>query len=135
MIKLKLTSIAPSLTKEKLLDLFEELGDVASIKIFRTIDNSAVAMAHVEMKKEWEANEAIEELNGMMIDGVKLRVEHSHEIVRTTGTKAVAPIDEDEDDEDDDDLPAFDDDDSEDLEENDDDEPKEVSLDEFDEEI
>lgn len=134
MIKLKLTSIAPSLTKEKLLDLFEELGDVASIKIFRTIDNSAVAMAHVEMKKEWEAKEAIQELNEMMIDGVKLRVEHSHEIVRTTGTKVVAPIDEEEEDEDDD-LPAFDDDDAEDLEENDDDEPKEVSLDELDEEI
>ena len=61
MIKLKVTSIAPSLTKLKLEEMFEEFGNVSSIKVFRTIDNSAVAMAHVEMMRDREAQEAVRE--------------------------------------------------------------------------
>lgn len=131
MIKLKLTSISPSLTKEKILNLFDEIGDVSSIKIFRTLDNSAVAMAHVEMKKEREAVEAIQELDGMDIGGVRLRVEYSQEIVRITGAKAPPPID-DVEDEDDLTSPDYDDDESE---EEEDDEPKKIPLHELDEEI
>lgn len=127
MIKLKVTSIAPSLTKLKLEEMFEEFGKVSSIKVFRTIDNSAVAMAHVEMMRDREAQEAVKELNGFTVDGISLIVEFSQEIVRKTGHQPPAPIEEEEDDFED----SFDYDD----EEQDDDEPKEVPLDELEEEI
>ena len=125
MIKLKVTSIAPSLNKLKLEQMFEEFGKVSSIKVFRTIDRSAVAMAHVEMMRDREAEEAVKELNGVTVDGIALVVEYSQEIVRKTGNQPAAPLEEEDDE--------FED--SFEFEDEDDSEPREVPLDELEEEI
>ncbi len=100
MMRLRVTSIAPSLTKDKLVELFEEIGDVESIKVFRTLDNTAVAMALIEMKRDREGQEALTTLNGFMVGGTRLRVELSQDLVRGSGTKVKAAIlDDDEEEE------------------------------------
>lgn len=98
-MRLRVTSIAPSLTKDKLVELFEEIGDVESIKVFRTLDNTAVAMALIEMKRDREGQEALNTLNGFMVGGTRLRVELSQDLVRGSGTKVKAAILDDDDEE------------------------------------
>ena len=148
-MRLRVTSIDPSMTKDKLVELFEEIGDVDSIKIFRTLDNSAVAMALIEMKRDREGEAAVKELNGFMIGTTRLRVEFSQDLVRSTGTKPKPPVLDDDDEEEEegeedwkendnakpDDADLDDELGMDDEEEEDDDEPEEIPLDELDEEI
>ncbi|MDP5171311.1 MAG: RNA-binding protein [Bacteroidia bacterium] len=103
MIRLRVTSIAPSLTKDKLVELFEEIGDVDSIKVFRTLDNASVAMALIEMKRDREGEAAVAALNGQMINGTKLKVEFSQDMVKSSGVKHKPVVVEDEDEDEDED--------------------------------
>lgn len=103
MIRLRVTSIAPSLTKDKLVELFEEIGDVDSIKVFRTLDNASVAIALIEMKRDREGEAAVAALNGQMISGTKLKVEFSQDMVKSSGVKHKPVVVEDEDEDEDED--------------------------------
>lgn len=100
---MRVTSIAPSLTKDKLVELFEEIGDVDSIKVFRTLDNASVAMALIEMKRDREGEAAVAALNGQMINGTKLKVEFSQDMVKSSGVKHKPVVVEDEDEDEDED--------------------------------
>ncbi len=134
MMRLRVTSIDPSMNKEKLVELFEEIGDVESIKVFRTRDNSEVAMALVVMKRDREGEEVVRELNGHLIGDTALRVEFSQDLVRSTGNKPKPPVIDDDDDENWEENGDIDP--EEDLEvEEEEEERKEIPLDELDEEI
>ncbi len=99
MMRLRVSSIAPSLTKDKLLEIFEEYGGVESIKVFRTLDNASVALALIEMKREREGEAALAALNGQLISGTRLKVEYSQDMVRHSGIKSKAALLDDEEEE------------------------------------
>ncbi|RMG62554.1 MAG: RNA-binding protein [Bacteroidetes bacterium] len=105
-MRLRVSSIDTSLTKVKLQDIFEEYGDIQSIKSFRLPDGSGnLALLLIEMKREREALEALQELNGKIFGSTALRVELSNDTIKTQGRKPVPPVDVD-DDEDEDDAPS-----------------------------
>jgi hypothetical protein len=145
-MRLRISSIDPSVTKIVLQELFEEYGEVESVKIFRSLDGKTPTLGFIEMKRDRDAEAAIKALNGLELGDTPtaLKVEYSSDRV-THSQRVAAPIVEDDDDDDDDDT--FDDEidkdeiedeldeDIDDEEEEDEDRIKEIPLDELDEEI
>ena len=103
MMRLRVSSIAMSINKAKLEEIFEEYGDVNSIRFLRGVTGENT-IAFVEMKREREALEALEALHGEEFGGLILKVEISHDHVQVRN-RAPIIIQDDDDDEDDDDSP------------------------------
>ncbi len=125
-MRLRISSIDSSLTKHKLQEIFEEYGDVTSVKIFRSLDGTP-ALGFVEMKRDREAEAALSDLNGTQFGDNVLKVEVSSDVFRThhTAVAVPPPSDDDEEDEDlDEDL---------DIENEEEDDEKEVSFSDLDE--
>ncbi|MEO0896191.1 MAG: RNA-binding protein [Bacteroidota bacterium] len=121
-MRLRVSSIDPSMDKHALQELFEEFGGVVSIKIFRSLDGTTPVFGFVEMKREREGEEALKALNGQQFGNSKLKVEHSYEHVSSHNKAPVIPTPDEEEDDDYDD-------------EEDDNQIKEIPLDELEEEI
>lgn len=104
-MRLRISSIDPTVNKENLEELFSDYGEVNSIKIFRGIEASASpAVGFVTMKRERDALQAIENLDGFMLGDFHLKVELSEDSIRlksATGVKR-KPIQVEEDEEDED---------------------------------
>lgn len=120
------SSIDPSINKILLQEIFEEYGEVVSVKIFRNLDGSTPALGFVEMKRDREAEAALKALNGFLVGDTSLKVELSND--RVTSHNKTVPV------------PSFDDDDDEyddEYDDDDDDETKikEIPLHELDEDI
>ncbi len=59
-----------SMTEDTLRDIFEEYGNVSSVKVITDkISGRSKGFAFVDMPEESQANEAIEALNGKEMDG------------------------------------------------------------------
>lgn len=125
-MRLRVSSIDPSINKNRLQEIFEEHGDVVSVKIFRSLDGVTPALGFVEMKRDREAEAALKALNGFVVGDTPMKVEFSTD--RVTSHSKPIPLPHIEDDDDD----VDDDDDFEDVE---DDKIKEIPLDEIDEEL
>ena len=124
-MRLRVSSIDPSINKQNLQELFEEYGDVVSVKIFRSLDGITPALGFVEMKRDREAEAALKAMNGWMVGSTSMKVEFSTDRVTSYNKAPQVPILEDDEDEDIDDY----------EDEDDDDKIKEIPLDELDEEI
>lgn len=101
-MRLRVSSIDPTLTKVKLQDIFEEIGEIQSLKSFRLPDGSGnLALVLIEMKREKEAFQAIKELNGKRFGATKLKVELSNDTIKSQHRKPVpvAPLDDEEEEE------------------------------------
>lgn len=62
-------------TEEGLKDLFEQYGEVKSVKLITDRETGrAKGFAFIEMNNDSEANTAIENLNGKEFDGRTLRI-------------------------------------------------------------
>lgn len=121
-MRLRVSSIDNSVTKQSLQEMFEEFGEIAMLKLFRSVDSNSPALGFVEMKRERDALLAIAKLNGKMIGTNKLKVEVSTDYVKLPNTgKPVTPYDRDEDedldDEEDEEEEEETEDDSDDLNE------------------
>lgn len=97
LMRLRLSSLDPTVSKVKLQELFEEYGEVVTIKVLRSAPEAPPSLAFVEMRKEREAKEAMAAINGTVIGKTTLVVETSNETVRTARTTPL-PIEEEEDD-------------------------------------
>ncbi|MDX1909472.1 MAG: RNA-binding protein [Bacteroidia bacterium] len=114
-MRLRVSSIDSSISKANLQEVFEEVGEVASVRIFRSVKEGDPSLAFVEMKRERDALIAVNKLNGRILGKLSLKIEASNEFVKSnnsTGGKAAVPEDEDEEE----DI-ILDDDDTEDEEE------------------
>jgi RNA recognition motif-containing protein len=98
-MRLRVSSIHSSITKLKLQEMFEEYGAISSVKLFRSLDDSAPALGFVEMKREKDALSAISDLNGLMIGDSCLKVEISSDLFRTHAAAPPVAFDADNDDE------------------------------------
>ncbi len=68
-------NLSSSVTEEKLRDLFEQFGEVKSIKIIKDkFTNMAKGFAFVEMASSEAAQEAMNKLNGQVVDGKNIKV-------------------------------------------------------------
>jgi len=68
-------NIARTVTEEMLKNLFSQFGEVTSVKmIMDKFTGTPRGFAFVEMPKDDEAQQAIEQLNGHALDGQKLRI-------------------------------------------------------------
>jgi RNA recognition motif-containing protein len=141
-MRLRVSSIDSSINKVKLQEMFEEYGDIASIKLFRSLDGSTPALGFVEMKRDRDAQAAMSDLDGLLVGGLCLKVELSSDVVRANAVKppiVLAPeVDDDDDDDEDDeddlrlDDTAFDiDEENEEGADEDENKRREVSLDEI----
>lgn len=64
-----------NLSEEALKSIFEEFGDVASVKIIKDkFSGESKGFGFVEMTSDADARKAIAELNGKEVDGRSLRV-------------------------------------------------------------
>lgn len=135
-MRLRVSSIDQSLNKDKLQELFEEYGDVQSIKVFRSLDSASPSLAIVDMRRDAAAEAALKALDGEVIGNTPLRVEISQDMVRHNPNRPKPPVldDEDEDEADsatiDEDEPAWEGEEEDEAEEN-----VEVPLDEIEEEL
>ncbi len=94
-MRLRVSNLINTVTKEMLLDLFEEFGEVDSVKIFRH-PGDATCLCFIEMDRERDALEAIDELNGEELSGLRIKVERSQDVFFRK--PAVKPITLDDDD-------------------------------------
>ncbi len=122
-MRLRVSSIDPSINKVRLQELFEEHGEVVSVKIFRSLDGVTPALGFVEMKREREAEEALKAMNGFTVGDTPMKVEFSTDRVTSHKKPPPMPIVEDEDDE------------EEDYDDEEEDKIKEIPLDEIDDDI
>ncbi|MCK4265336.1 RNA-binding protein [Candidatus Babeliales bacterium] len=68
-------NLAPSVSEDKLRELFEQFGEVTTVKIILDkFTRAPRGFAFVEMSDTSSANEAITELNGTDLDGQSLRI-------------------------------------------------------------
>lgn len=96
-MRLRVSNLISTVTKEMLLDLFEEFGEVDSVKIFRN-PGDATCLCFIEMDRERDALEAIDELNGEELLGLRMKVERSQDVFfRKPAVKPIT-LDDDEDD-------------------------------------
>ncbi|GAB4428280.1 MAG: hypothetical protein OHK0039_46780 [Bacteroidia bacterium] len=87
-MRLRISSIDPKLTRNALQDFIEEIAEIQSFKSFRHTDNSgALALVLVEMKREKDALDVIKELNGKKFGSTPLKVELSHDTIKSTTRK------------------------------------------------
>ncbi|MCI4671613.1 MAG: RNA-binding protein [Bacteroidia bacterium] len=120
-MRLRVSSIDPSINKIRLQEIFEEHGDVVSVKIFRSLDGLTPTLGFVEMKRDREAEAALKALNGLVIGDTAMKVELSNDMVKSHNKPVSPPIDEDEEEDD--------------YDEEDEGQIKEIPLHELDEEI
>lgn len=99
-MRLRVSSIDRSITKLKLQEMFEDYGDIMSVKLFRSLDGSAPALGFVEMKRERDALSAMSDLNGLLIGDCRLKVEVSSDVFRTHAAAPPAVFNPDPDEED-----------------------------------
>ena len=79
-MKLLVRNIARSTTEASLRTLFESQGKVQSCKLIMDKETgSSKGFGFVEMPKQGEAKAAIKVLNGMELDGSKIRVKKAEE--------------------------------------------------------
>ena len=64
-----------SLQEEELKEVFAEFGEVASVKIIKDkVTGRSKGFGFIEMENDKEANNAIQELNGVEVKGRNLKV-------------------------------------------------------------
>lgn len=79
-MKLLVRNIARSTTEASIRTLFESQGKVQSCKLIMDKETgSSKGFGFVEMPKQGEAKAAIKVLNGMELDGSKIRVKKAEE--------------------------------------------------------
>lgn len=98
-MRLRVSSIDISINKLRLEEMFEEFGEVSSIRFLKGITGESIAF--IEMRREQDAYDAIEGLNGHMAGKLKLKVEISMDHVQVRNRPAVIIQDDDEDEDDD----------------------------------
>ncbi|MDX2287097.1 MAG: RNA-binding protein [Bacteroidia bacterium] len=98
-MRLRVSSIDHTVTKTRLQEIFEEFGEIASLRFFRSVDAGSPALAFVEMKRERDAHIALNKLNGLLVGGAKLRVEISTDTFRSNSPVKPVPYDRDEEEE------------------------------------
>ncbi|MEZ4776477.1 MAG: RNA-binding protein [Bacteroidia bacterium] len=99
-MRLRVSSIDISINKLRLEEMFEEFGEVSSIRFLKGITGESIAF--IEMRREQDAYDAIEGLNGHLAGKLKLKVEISMDHVQVKNRPAVIIQDDDDEDEDDD---------------------------------
>lgn len=100
-MRLRVTSIDNSVTKMALQDLFEEIGDIVSIRILRDVNpDGKNCMALIEMKRDKEGLKAIELLNDFEWNGLRMKVEPSQDIISVKNPATRKPVVEDDDEDD-----------------------------------
>lgn len=78
--RLYVGNLAYETTEESLRDAFSQWGDIAEIKVILDRDTGrSRGFAFVEMQTQEGANQAIENMNGAMLDGRPLRVNEAEE--------------------------------------------------------
>ncbi|MBW2939788.1 RNA recognition motif domain-containing protein [Zhongshania aquimaris] len=97
-MKLLIRNLNRTTTEAELLDLFEEYGSVQSLNLVRDEDaNLSKGFGFVNMPKAGEAKVAMQNLNGKIIAGFKIRVKKAEPAVAATDSDDVEAIDEDSD--------------------------------------
>ncbi len=87
-MKLRITKLDPSLTKEDLREIFEEFGDVLTVRIFKDpAGNPQRDFALVEMDSISAGERAIEAIEDDEYEGVPLQVEVFRDIIKTESGK------------------------------------------------
>ena len=66
----KITQLAPTVTKENLSKIFETVGEIIECKIFPSTNHYAL----INFSLEFQADAAVKRFNGMVIDGMKVNV-------------------------------------------------------------
>lgn len=77
-MRLLVRKLSRKTTEEDLLDLFEPLGSVQSCVIVNDEKTGqSKGFGFVEMPKPGEAKAAVQQLNGFLLDGERIRVKRS----------------------------------------------------------
>lgn len=96
-MKIRVSNLDRTTTSEDLQSLFEDFGDVLKVVLNGTPDPTRDTFtAFVTMSYDWEAEEAVQELNGERIDGREIKVRPAH---LAENEKAKHPTYADENDE------------------------------------
>ncbi|CAA0105638.1 RNA recognition motif domain-containing protein [Zhongshania aliphaticivorans] len=96
-MKLLIRNLNRTTTEAELLDLFEEFGSVQSLTLVRDEDaNLSKGFGFVNMPKAGEAKVAMQNLNGKIIAGFKIRVKKAEPTVESTTSDDVEASDDDE---------------------------------------
>jgi len=78
--KLYVGSLSYDTTDDQLREAFAKFGTVESAKVIRDRDSdSSKGFGFVEMASNSEAEKAMQGLNGTMLDGKQIRVDHAQE--------------------------------------------------------
>jgi RNA recognition motif-containing protein len=74
-MKIMIRNLARSTTKDQLVRLFQEFGDLNSLNLVLDKETrKSKGFGFAEMPDKKEAQKAIKKLNGMILDGEKIRV-------------------------------------------------------------
>ena len=74
-MKIMIRNLARSTTKDDLVKLFKEFGDLNSLSLVMDKEtNKSKGFGFAEMPDKKEAQKAIKKLNGMILNGEKIRV-------------------------------------------------------------
>jgi RNA recognition motif-containing protein len=87
-MKLCIQNLPFSTTEPQLKEFFEQVGEVSKVNlIYDKVDGRPRGFGFVEMPKDVEANEAIEQLNGRELFGRPVRIEQARERPREEGNR------------------------------------------------
>ena len=74
-MKIMFRNLSRSTTKDNLVKLFQEFGDLNSLSLVMDKEtNKSKGFGFAEMPDKKEAQKAIKQLNGKIVDGEKIRV-------------------------------------------------------------
>ncbi|WP_373087177.1 RNA recognition motif domain-containing protein [Zhongshania sp.] len=89
-MKLLIRNLNRTTTEAELLDMFEAYGAVQSLQLVRDEDaNLSKGFGFVNMPKAGEAKVAMQNLNGKIIAGFKIRVKRAEDRVEETASDEV----------------------------------------------
>jgi RNA recognition motif-containing protein len=97
-MKLLIRNLNRTTTEAELLDLFEEFGSVQSLTLVRDEEAKlSKGFGFVNMPKAGEAKVAMQNLNGKIIAGFKIRVKKAEASVVDTDSDDIEAIDDNRD--------------------------------------
>ena len=70
-----ITNLSLRVTSKDLFDVFREAGPVFDVFLQRDRSSESRGFGFVQFKIEWDANRAIQRLDGRVIDGRRIRVQ------------------------------------------------------------
>jgi polyadenylate-binding protein len=72
-------NLPENLTSKELCDIFQEFGDISSIKLRQGVKGECQGQGYVQFSNELDAEKAMEKLNGSDIKGKQIVIEKFHE--------------------------------------------------------